>query len=198
MRRARIYTDSELQLITDVSLSAREIALQLNTHPSTINRMRKSLDVKVSTGTKKGPNIKLRRRITKTCEGKNCSVTFEAGPENSKRFCSHSCQMRTIHQAPKGKGSRSIRNPNISEYKRYSRLVHALSNVVYMENIDVINPNRYPRTLCGVEGGWQLDHIKSIKECFQNNITAEEASSLNNLRMLPWKDNLMRQYNKWQ
>ena len=61
-------------------------------------------------------------------------------------------------------------------------------------NIDLINPNRYVRTLCGVKDGWQLDHIIPIKECFERNIPPEEAASINNLRMLPWKDNLMRQY----
>jgi 5-methylcytosine-specific restriction endonuclease McrA len=65
---------------------------------------------------------------------------------------------------------------------------------VYNENIDIINPERHPRTLCGVEGGWQLDHIIPIKECFDRGIPPREAASLTNLRMLPWKENLMRQY----
>jgi hypothetical protein len=34
----------------------------------------------------------------------------------------------------------------------------------------------------------------SIKECFEKKLTPEEASSIKNLRMLPWKKNLMRQY----
>lgn len=61
-----------------------------------------------------------------------------------------------------------------------------------------INPNRYTRTLCGVEDGWQLDHIIPIKECFLSGKPAEEAADKSNLRMLPWRDNLMRQYKKWQ
>jgi hypothetical protein len=33
-----------------------------------------------------------------------------------------------------------------------------------------------------------------IKECFNKGISAEEATDLKNLRILPWKDNLMRNY----
>lgn len=81
-----------------------------------------------------------------------------------------------------------------SEYVKYKNKVHKLSDKCYVENIDKINPNKHPRTLCGVDGGWQLDHIKSIRECFEEGIAPEEASSINNLRMLPWKQNLMRNY----
>ena len=89
-------------------------------------------------------------------------------------------------------------NVNSKEYKTYARKVHRLSGKVYNENIDTINPERHIRTLNGVDGGWQLDHIIPIKECFMSGVPAEEAASLDNLRMLPWKDNLMRNYNKCQ
>jgi len=102
--------------------------------------------------------------------------------------------MRGNYYGTRGRGTRPLRNPNTPEYKRYSRNVHGLSQEVYNKNIDIINPQRHPRTLCGVEGGWQLDHIVPIKECFERGLTVEEASNINNLRMLPWRENLMRQY----
>jgi len=37
-------------------------------------------------------------------------------------------------------------------------------------------------------GGYQLDHIKTVWECFKLKIAPEEAASLNNLRMLPWRE----------
>jgi len=85
-------------------------------------------------------------------------------------------------------------NVNSAEYKTYARKVHRLSGKTYTENIDKINPHRYTRTLCGVEGGWQLDHIIPIKECFLSGISPEEAAAVDNLRMLPWRENLMRNY----
>jgi hypothetical protein len=195
MSNARIYTDDELKLVRDVMLSARQVALHLGVSKITVDRLRKKLDIKVPLGIKQGSiNLKTRQRVTKTCIGKDCINTFEAGPLHKKKYCCHACQARTVHIAPKGKGSRSIRNPNIKEYKRYAQLVHALSHEIYIKNIDFINPNRYPRTLCGIEGGWQLDHIKTIKECFQQGMPAIEAACIDNLRMLPWKTNLMRQY----
>jgi hypothetical protein len=72
--------------------------------------------------------------------------------------------------------------------------VHGLSNKNYKLNIDIINPNNYPRTICGIDGGWQLDHIIPIKECFELGIPIEEAADISNLRMLPWRENLMRNY----
>lgn len=41
-------------------------------------------------------------------------------------------------------------------------------------------------------GGWQLDHTKSIRECFDQEWTPEEASNINNLQMLPWLVNLLK------
>ena len=194
MTKSRIYSQEELELVHNVMLSAKTVASHLNVHPATVSRLRNKLNICVPAGTKPGPNMKLRQRVVKACIGKGCNNTFEAGPLNKKKFCSHSCQIKTNPIGSKGRGTRTIRNPNITEYKRYSRLVHALSQETYKNNIDIINPSRYPRTLCGVDGGWQLDHIKPIKECFLEGLSATEAAQVENLRMLPWKNNLMRQY----
>jgi len=195
MGTARKYTQKELNLICDITLTGKEIGKELKISPITVCRTRKKLGVLVPIGAKKGrPNVKKRRQETRTCIGKNCYNTFTVGQASTKKYCSHSCQQRTANVAAKGIGSRKMRNLNTPQYKRYARLVHGLSQKIYQKNIDIINPARYPRTLCGIDGGWQLDHIMSIKECFGKKLTPEEASSIKNLRMLPWKKNLMRQY----
>lgn len=88
------------------------------------------------------------------------------------------------------------KNPNWKEktpiFHKYRNRVYVLTEKTYSENIDILNPERYPRTLCGVNDGWQLDHIKSIKKCFEEGLTPEEAASLLNLQMLPWKENLLK------
>lgn len=191
----RNYTKEELKLISDTTLTADEIAKIINVHPITVGRFRKKLGIKVAPGAKKGKaNPKKMRQVTRSCIGKDCVATFTVIQASTKKYCSHSCQQRTANVAPKGIGSRQKRNLLLTEYKQYSRMVHRLSQKIYEQNIDIINPNRYPRTLCGVHGGWQLDHIIPIKECFNNGVSAELASDVTNLRMLPWKDNLMRQY----
>jgi 5-methylcytosine-specific restriction endonuclease McrA len=192
---ARKYTNEELQLISAPQLTAKEIGKMLQIHPQTVSRYRKHLGLSIPVGAKVGKlNLKKMRQVDRVCIGKDCSTIFTTNQASKKKYCSHSCQMKTANTAPKGIGSRKIRNPLIKEYTKYARTVHALSQKVYKKNIAIINPNNYPRTLCGVTGGWQLDHIIPIKECFQQGKSPEEAAAISNLRMLPWHDNLMRQY----
>lgn len=213
------YTEEQLTLIRNIELNAREVGEILGLPTYTIQHIRSKLGIKGTAGRQKGfqspikgttrsaeigkkiseaktgkPNPKKERKEVRTCIGKDCTNTFIVVPSRTKKYCSHSCQQRTANVAAKGVGSRKIRNPATPEYKRYARQVHGLSQKIYEQNIDIINPNRYLRTLCGVEGGWQLDHIIPIKECFEKGMTVEEASAISNLRMLPWKTNLMRQY----
>jgi hypothetical protein len=86
-------------------------------------------------------------------------------------------------------------NPNKSEFKSYANKVRWLTEKTYKLFENVINPSKLPRTLCGIDGGYQLDHIKSIKFGFQNGITPEELSSVNNLQMLPWQINRKKHHN---
>lgn len=191
------YSDEELLLLKDPMMTTRELAKLLNIGVATVVRTRKRFGFAVPIGAKKGkPNPAKVRRETRECIHPDCSNTFTVVPSKVRLYCSHSCHSKTIDQSfrqtPEDRAKRC--KPNTPEYKRYKGLVHRLSDRTYSENIDIINPNRYTRTLCGVDDGWQLDHIMPIKECYERGIPAEEASSLSNLRMLPWKDNLMRNY----
>lgn len=84
---------------------------------------------------------------------------------------------------------------DLTIFQNYKKSVYKLSNQIYQQHKDQINPDNYPRTRMGVKDGWQLDHIKPVNECFKENISIEDASSISNLRMLPWKENLMRNFN---
>ena len=191
----REWTEKELNLIKDVSYSARELSIMLNARPGTIRNLRIKLGVVPSqSSVMSKPRPYQLKQETRNCIGKECTITFTVNKASKKKFCSHSCQQRTANVARKGIGSRKIRNPNIKEYTKYARTVHALSHKIYEQNKHIINPNNYPRTLCGVDNGWQLDHITPVKECFEKGLTENEAASVDNLRMLPWRDNLMRQY----
>lgn len=46
------------------------------------------------------------------------------------------------------------------------------------------------RGKCGVDGAYQLDHIQSIDWGWKNKIPAEVIAEWDNLRMIPWKENL--------
>lgn len=88
------------------------------------------------------------------------------------------------------------KNPNwksdTPEFKRFSNKVHRLTKETYEANIDTINPNRHVRTRCGVAGGYQLDHIVSIRIGFDSGMKAEELAVKENLQMIPWLDNLKK------
>lgn len=191
------YSDEELALLKNPMLTTKELANLLNIGIATVSRTRKRLGFEIPLGSKKGKKYPERmRRQTRVCAHPDCSNTFTVVPSKVRLYCCHRCHSLTLDNS-------HLRSHDVLKkrtkdttpaYKRYKALVHRLSGYTYTENIDIINPNRYTRTLCGVEDGWQLDHITPIKECYEKGITPEEASSINNLRMLPWKENLMRNY----
>ena len=189
MRQPRTYTLDELALISDEQLSAKEIAAVILVHPITIARMRKSLGVKAKMGKSKPRPYRIRQE-ERQCR---CGSVFKAVPSSARKYCSRSCHMRFNNPCKNGR-PRKLRNPNTPAYKRYARAVHGASHKVYLANIDIVNPMGYTRTLCGVTNGWQLDHIVPVRECFEKGLSIAEASAVTNLRMLPWKDNLMRQF----
>lgn len=84
------------------------------------------------------------------------------------------------------------RNYNTPEYNKYARKVRYLTESVYAKYKEALNPNNYPRTLCGVEGGYQLDHILSVRECFDAGLAIEDCAKLENLQLIPWEKNLQK------
>jgi len=86
-------------------------------------------------------------------------------------------------------------NEDTPEYQRFRKQVDVLTEKVYTEYKQEINPNDYPRTLAGVENGYQLDHIIPVHYGWVVGMTADELSQKENLQMLPWKDNLKKSNN---
>lgn len=77
---------------------------------------------------------------------------------------------------------------NYPKKQFYKREVWRLT---YKQPIQTLE-NWDKRGRCGVNGAYQLDHIKSIDWGWKNNIPAEEIAKWENLRMLPWKTNLLK------
>jgi hypothetical protein len=133
----------------------------------------------------------------------HCGTLMWTIPSNRKKYCSRVCMYVSNEYRHKLKTSdksymqtaeysASKTKPTTPEYKKYAGKVHRLSHKVYESNLDILNPNGYNRTLCGVDGGYQLDHIVSIKQGYDNNIQPEIIARLENLRIIPWKDNLLK------
>ena len=183
------YTTEEMSLISDSSLTAKEISNMIGVSEPTIHRARKRLNIKVAIGAKKNkPNPNKERKENRICKNKECNREFITVPSSTKIFCSHSCDSKTRPFTTRVRKCKDTTPP----YRRYANKVHRLSRKTYEEHIDIINPERHKRTICGVENGYQLDHIISVRECFERGISEEDASSVDNLRMLTWQDNLSR------
>lgn len=86
------------------------------------------------------------------------------------------------------------REYDMTEYKKYSNKVRRLTEKNYVKYFAVINPNNHPRTLCGVDGGYQIDHKLSVRFCYDNNISEEVCASVDNLQMIEWSQNLNKRY----
>jgi len=81
-----------------------------------------------------------------------------------------------------------------TKYKEYRYLVDKLSEINYVKHYDMINPEHKPRTKCGVDGGYQLDHIYPVYEGYINNIPPEEVAKVENLRVIPWEENQRKKH----
>jgi hypothetical protein len=74
----------------------------------------------------------------------------------------------------------------------YRREIRTITERLYYNNKDVINPNNYPRGHAGQSGAYHIDHIISITEGFNKNIPIDDIASIDNLQMLPWRDNIIK------
>jgi hypothetical protein len=102
-----------------------------------------------------------------------------------------SCGKSNVLRLMSKYGLKSYR-PDSGPYQKYCRRVRHLTNKTYLDNEHVLNPLNLPRTLCGVPGGYQLDHIKGIRECFHDGWTVEQAAHLSNLQFISWESNLAK------
>lgn len=81
-----------------------------------------------------------------------------------------------------------ITEEQMVEYERYCKKVRHLSDKVFKEHHDEINPLQHKRGM----HSYHLDHIMPIIEGFIQGLTPEFVARKENLQMLPAKDNLSK------
>lgn len=191
----RSFTEEEIKLLSDPNLTAKELCVIFKVKTDkTISRWRKSIGVKISVGSKKGkPKPFQLKKVNYTCLV--CNIIFEGIPSKKRKLCSRKCLNifsksidKSYMQTEEYKDT--LRNPNLPAYTKYARKVRKLSELNYVKFHNLINPYNWPRTLCGVDGGYQLDHKISIKECWNKGLPPEEAAKPENLQMITWQENL--------
>lgn len=192
-----------IDLLADASKTAEELSEILNVSTVTIYRWRKKYGIQVPKGSKKGKSKPwLITSIEKKC--KTCQTKFMVAPSRKNALC---CSRKCLFQCQEYRKklklidktymqseaySKSKSKDTTPAYKKYAGRVHRLSRKIYEENEEMLNPTGEKRTRCGVQGGYQLDHILSIRYGFENNISPEEIAKLENLQLLPWKENLLK------
>lgn len=80
------------------------------------------------------------------------------------------------------------RDYDLNTFKGYVKEVRCLTNENYRKHKKIINPKNHKRGL----KDYHVDHITSIVEAFKHGWTAERTAAVENLQMLPWKDNLSK------
>lgn len=89
-------------------------------------------------------------------------------------------------------------NPDKRVFEAYAYKVRRLSEETYRQYRDLINPDSKPRTLCGIDGGFQLDHIIPIKVAFERGLQPEDCATLQNLQIVPWEVNRRKGFGQRQ
>jgi len=191
----------KIKLLSDSKKTVKELAKILKCSTSTISRYRKKYNITVNKGLKPGQHNNVIKKYKTNCLV--CYKEFDTVPSDNKKYCSRKCMYESQEYINKLKNvdktymqtekyRKTLLKEDTPEYKRYRNRVSNLSEKTYKKNIKLLNPNNYTRTVAGIKGGYQLDHIISVRDCFNNGISPEEASKLENLQILPWKENLLK------
>lgn len=97
----------------------------------------------------------------------------------------HTLQMRATKAGFQNFDEYKLRYPKKQFYKR------EVWRLTYQNPLDTLE-HWDKRGRCGVEGAYQLDHIRSINWGWENGIEPEVIAEWDNLRMIPWKTNLLK------
>ena len=79
-----------------------------------------------------------------------------------------------------------LRRPKFFTYKSN------VMSITRRQNLRLLDHYDKPRTLAGESGGYQLDHIITIKDGFSNNINPHIIGNIRNLRFITWEENLKK------
>jgi hypothetical protein len=134
--------------------------------------------------------------VNVTVRNKTCGHTFTSTSKNLLTRdveCGVCGPQKRIAAATAWSKANSLEwQKTANEWDKYRHRVYMLTRSTYNKHKSTINPQNLPKGLAGKEGAFQLDHIKSVRWCFENNIPAIDCAAKSNLQMLPWLDNLIK------
>jgi hypothetical protein len=83
-------------------------------------------------------------------------------------------------------------DPIYSDFKKYRNRVAVRTRKTYKLHESIINPNNLKLGKCGVDGAHQIDHIITVRQGFEQGHSVEMIASLENLRVIPWLENIQK------
>jgi hypothetical protein len=103
------------------------------------------------------------------------------------RVCGANTRVKKAQAAFKAKYGRDPAT-DYKDWMDYNMMVRRLTQANYVANKNILNPEKHPRTV----DGWHLDHRVPVSVCFDEGITIERATSLENLEMIQAQANLQK------
>lgn len=103
-------------------------------------------------------------------------------------------------QIPWNKGLRKQELPEIlerddpiySNFRKYRNRVAVRTKKNYQLHESTINPNKHKLGKCGIDGAYQIDHIISVRQGFEQGLPVELIASPENLQVIPWLENVQK------
>lgn len=83
-------------------------------------------------------------------------------------------------------------DPIYSDFKKYRNRVSVRTRINYKLHESTINPLNYKIGKCGIKDAYQIDHIITVRQGFEQQIPVEIIASPENLRVIPWLENVKK------
>jgi len=171
----------------------------------TLKKKYKTGELKV---TPRGPDSTINKIYFKNCPKCNVQIGYTTkykmvqGTKNNtlcnkcstyqyKKNFKHIITEESILKMRATKAGYSSWEEYLEKYPKKQQYRREVWKLTYRQPLKTL-PNWGKRGRCGVDGAYQLDHITSISEGFSKNISPEVIADMSNLRMLPWKENLLK------
>lgn len=123
----------------------------------------------------------------------NCGHTFESSPGNvivKKLDCSICGAARRADINRERGVERFVEwSKTAPAWKIYRAMVTRYTTQAYKKHKELLNPNDHPIGIAGTDGAYQVDHIVSVRKCFDHRVPPALCYDASNLRVIPWLAN---------
>lgn len=121
----------------------------------------------------------------------DCGHTFWSVPTDifNRRVICPVCGKEGRIEDLKERNKARRTDQNYDAWLEYKGRVAYLTHKNYKANKELLNPLNHPITVCGVPGGYQIDHLLPRSVAYKLGISEEEVSHVDNLQVISWEDN---------